>query len=145
MSVWRVLRTFALWGPMPAALALAVMMALGAADALVPAVLLTYFVGLVPAVAAALVFHLLLPWVQGGAPARTKAMGAMLGAAAGAAVGVICHVLLASSRVYPSAPEATGAVMSFLVPFVLPGALGGLMAGARCGWLLADHASELKT
>ena len=45
MSTWRAVRTFALWGPFPAALTLAAALALGAPSVVVPTMLLTYFAG----------------------------------------------------------------------------------------------------
>jgi hypothetical protein len=149
MSVWRVLRVFALWGPLPAALVLVIMMALDSRGDLTRVLLLlvlfTYIIGLLPAVLAGLMFHGLVLLVRCHAGGHFKMRGAVLGAVAGCMVGVCCDVLLISASVESTvAPGAIGAVVSFLVPFGLPGTVGGLMAGARCAWLLEYRVSELK-
>jgi len=151
MSTWRVVRAFVLWGPLPAALALSIATAFGAPDVLVPTLLLTYVAGLVPAVLAGLVFQMLASLADDFAQGSTRstrgsslALHGALGAAAGAAAGLLCHVLLDSTRAHPVALGSAVADLSFLVPFVLPGAVGRLVAGARCGWLLAGRATESK-
>ena len=146
MSIWRVVRTFALWGPFPAALTLAAALALGAPSIMVPTMLLTYFAGLVPAIVAGLVFQMLVASAQDSfAPeplGRMPTQGA-LGAVAGLAVGLCCHLLFNSTRLHPSDFGAAVADMSILLPFVLPGAVGGLVAGARCALLSARFTQEL--
>ena len=146
MSTWRAVRTFALWGPFPAALTLAAALALGAPSVVVPTMLLTYFAGLVPAIVAGLVFQMLIASAQDFMASETLEHLATQGAfvaMAGLAVGLCCQLLLNSTRVHPIDFRASVADLSILLPFVLPGAVGGWVAGLRCGWLSTRHKQEL--
>jgi hypothetical protein len=146
MSTWRVARTFALWGPLPAALTLAAALALGAPSVVVPTMLLAYFAGLVPAIVAGLVFQMLMASARDFIASETVdhlATHGAFGAMAGFAVGLCCQLLLNSTRLHPTDFVASVADLSILLPFVLPGAVGGLVAGLRCGWRSTRHKQEL--